>query len=247
MATLPRLSHLAGLSALAAGLLLAANASCGSGKTAPPAVTGLPADAPPAVVQAYAQGTPADPSLVVADNAMGLALLGQVRQATPAANVFLSPLSLGQCLGMIYLGSAGGTQAGMAQAMHVGALTPAQVAQGNAALMANLYTADPGVRLLIANSIWAREDILPAFLGVNKTNYGATAGTLDGAPATVNAWVDTKTDWPQLTRSCRSCTWAACAYCATIRSVFRSPPPPIRIGGWGRCTDCGELRVRPRR
>ncbi len=38
----------------------------------------------------------------------------------------------------------------------------------------------------------------------------------------------------------------ACAYCATMRRVFFSPLPPIRIGGCGRVRFCGELSLRPR-
>ena len=36
------------------------------------------------------------------------------------------------------------------------------------------------------------------------------------------------------------------AYFATSSSVFFSPDPPMRIGGCGRLSGCGELRVRAR-
>ena len=36
----------------------------------------------------------------------------------------------------------------------------------------------------------------------------------------------------------------ASAYCATMRRVFFSPPPPIMIGTLGRDSDCGELSSR---
>ena len=36
----------------------------------------------------------------------------------------------------------------------------------------------------------------------------------------------------------------ASAYRATSLSVFFSPAPPIRIGGCGRDSACGELSVR---
>ena len=36
----------------------------------------------------------------------------------------------------------------------------------------------------------------------------------------------------------------ASAYRATSRRVLRSPLPPIRIGGCGRCTEFGELSGR---
>jgi len=56
-----------------------------------------------------------------------------------------------------------------------------------------LLTADFSVQLETANGIWARQTILPAYLATNQTYYGATLGTLDGAPGTVNAWVNQKT------------------------------------------------------
>ena len=40
-------------------------------------------------------------------------------------------------------------------------------------------------------------------------------------------------------------TLHASAYWATSRRVFRSPPPPIMIGGRGREMDCGEFMSRP--
>jgi len=68
-----------------------------------------PADAPPAVQQAFTQGTAVAPDLVAAHNGLGLALFQTLRQGAPAANLTLSPLSVAQCLGMIYNGSAGAT------------------------------------------------------------------------------------------------------------------------------------------
>jgi len=105
----------------------------------------------------------------------------------------MPPLSLALCLDMIYNGAAGQTQAGMAQAMHLGGLTPAQVNQGTAALMASLLTADASATLELANSIWARPGVSTTFLGTDQTYYGANLGTLEGAPATVNAWVSAQT------------------------------------------------------
>jgi hypothetical protein len=47
----------------------------------------LPADAPAAVKQAFADKSPVDPVLVAANNGMGMTLFNQVR--TPAANVLI--------------------------------------------------------------------------------------------------------------------------------------------------------------
>jgi serpin B len=158
-----------------------------------PRTSNLPGDAPPAVVEAYRQGTPVVPALVSAHNGLGLALFQQLRQTAPAANLTISPLSIAQCLGMIYNGAGGQTRLAMAQTLGLADPAAAVLNPQNAALLASLYGADAGVTLQIANSVWARKSILPAFLACNQTYYGAQTGTLDGAPATVNAWVAQKT------------------------------------------------------
>jgi len=169
-------------------------AGCGGGRSDPVPVTQgatLPADAPAAVQKAFQDGTPVDPAIVTAGNGMGFSLFNQLRPG--AGNLFVSPTSLALALGMTCNGAAGTTLSGMAQAMQVGALSPAQVNADNAALLASLLTADGDVTLTIASSIWAQNDVLPAFLATNQAYYGATLGPLAGAPATVNAWVNQMT------------------------------------------------------
>ena len=178
--------HVSSFSGAWVAVLLGFLVGCSSG---PPGSSGLPAGLPPAVQQAHDQGTPVPPALVAADNGMGLAVLAPLRQAG-SGNILLSPLSLAQALGMVYNGAGGQTLAGMAQAMQLGGVGPDQLDLDNAALMAQLDTADPGITFVLANSIWARADILPSFLTVNQTYFGAQVGTLDGAPGTLNAWVD---------------------------------------------------------
>jgi len=178
-----------------AGTALILLAGCSvSDPTPTPLVSGagtLPANAPAAVKEAFAAKTPVDPALVAANNAMGIALFQQLR--TPGANAFISPTSIAQALAMTSNGAAGSTLLGMSQAMGTSALTSAQVNLDNAALLASLLTADGKVTVQIANSIWARNSILPGFLSTNQTYYGATTGDLSGAPGSVNAWVDQAT------------------------------------------------------
>ena len=52
----------------------------------------------------------------------------------------------------------------------------------------------------------------------------------------------------QLVGQVRAVEDVACVgYCATSRSVFRSPAPPMRTGGWGRLRAWGEFSVRSSR
>jgi len=159
---------------------------CSSGSHGTP---GLPAGVPPAVKQAYDQGTPVPTALVAADNGLGFAAFALLRQAHPG-NLLVSPMSLAQALDMAYNGAGGQTLAGMAQALGLTGVGAGQLDQDNAALLAHLYSSDPDVTLILANSIWARADILPSFLATNQTYFGAQVGTMDGAPGSVNAWVD---------------------------------------------------------
>jgi serpin B len=66
----------------------------------------------------------------------------------------------------------------------------------NAALQASLIDPDPNVQLTIANSLWIDQAAYPvqsAFIQSDENYYAATVGDLAGAPANVNAWVDTET------------------------------------------------------
>ena len=177
---------------LAAAALVLLTA-CAHHAKRPGPVASLPGNAPPAVQQAFLQGTPVPAALVDANNGMGLSLFNQLSEAAPGANLVLAPTSLAQCLEMIYNGAAGGTATAMGQAMALGSLTATQVDLDNAALLASLYTADPGATLLLANGVWAASDILPAFLAANQTYFGATVGPMAGVPGTVNAWVQQAT------------------------------------------------------
>lgn len=147
---------------------------------------------PPAAQRA--QGEAVDPGLVAANNGMGLALFNQVGAAQPSGkNVFLSPLSVALCLEMIYGGSAGSTTTAMAQALEVGSLTPQAVAGGNAALLASLASADPQVELVSAQSLWARQGLLPTFLAMEANDYAAQVSAMPATVAPVNAWVAQET------------------------------------------------------
>ncbi|HMK86808.1 MAG TPA: serpin family protein [Steroidobacteraceae bacterium] len=149
-----------------------------------------------AVAAAEKAGTPVDPAIVAADNAFGLSLLDRLLQGDAGTNVAISPLSVALALQVLYNGASGPTQQAMAQTLDLGSLTAPAVNSDNAALQAALLNPDPKVNLTIANSLWINPSggpVAPSFTQTDETYYGATVGDITGAPANVNAWVDSET------------------------------------------------------
>jgi serine protease inhibitor len=152
--------------------------------------------APPAVLQAQQDNTAVNPALVTADNGFGVALFKNLN-AGASGNVAISPISVAMALQIVYNGAAGVTQQGMAQALQLGTLSTSDLNNANAALQGSLMDPDPQVQLTIANSLWMHlgtNSVQPSFTEMDQTYYGATVGDLSGAPANVNAWVNTETN-----------------------------------------------------
>lgn len=158
---------------------------------------------PPAVAQAIKDSTPVDPAIVTADNAFGLSLFDTLLPGAGGGNISIAPLSVAMALQILYNGAAGSTQQVMSQTLDLGTLSLQTVNNDNAALQASLINPDPAVQLVVANSLWldqTNNPVLPSFTQADQTFYGATVGDLAGAPANVNAWVDSETQGliPQL-------------------------------------------------
>jgi serine protease inhibitor len=114
-----------------------------------------------------------------------------------SGNLAIAPISVAMALQIVYNGAAGTTQQGMAQTLELGTLSAADLNNANAALQGSLVDPDPQVQLTIANSLWMHlgtNAVQPAFTQMDQTYYGAMVGDLSGAPANVNAWVDTETN-----------------------------------------------------
>lgn len=177
-------------------------ASNATGDPSPPS-SSPPTSAPPtsstptptAVAQAESDNTTVNPAIVTADNGFGLTLF-KTLQPSAAGNIAISPLSVSMALQILYNGAAGSTQQAMAQTLQLGALSLTDLNGANAALQASLFTADPKVTLIIANSLWTQgsdSSVLASFVQADQTYYGATLGDLSGAPANVNAWISNAT------------------------------------------------------
>ena len=174
--------------------LAGCNGLTGSGadQRNPAGTGGLPA----AVAQAEAARAPVDPAIVMADNTLGLSLLDTLIPSNGDSNICISPLSAAMALQVLYNGAQGGTQQAMGRALDLGSLSVQAMNVDNAALEAALIDPDPDVTLTVANSLWIDRSSYPvnsAFTQADETYYGATVGDLAGAPANINAWVDTAT------------------------------------------------------
>ena len=124
-------------------------------------------------------------------------LYRQVAAANPGKNVFLSPASARWALGIAYAGAAGRTQEAMANTL--GALPPAENMKAESARIASLMSADPKVKLRVANAIWLKRGFPfhKDFVSAVTAAYRADVFERDFEPTDAqeaNAWVSKKTE-----------------------------------------------------
>ena len=137
-------------------------------------------------------------ALAIADNALGFDLLAQLHPPNATENLFLSPLSLALALQMTYSGAAGDTATEMVEVLHLPDLNLDALNRTNASLQESLRSAS-SVDLLIANSLWARQDLTlrEPFIQRVRDGYEAEVTTLDfsdpSAVETINGWVNDST------------------------------------------------------
>ncbi|MDD2764428.1 MAG: serpin family protein [Opitutaceae bacterium] len=153
------------------------------------------------IVAASATGAdrPAVETVAAANTAFALDLY---RQLAPApGNLFFSPSSVSEVLGMALVGARGQTAAEMAATLHLN-FPPDQVVAGLALLADRLGLGrHDGVTLVTANSIWAQSQtpLLPEFLHSLRTQFSAEATSVDfghaaeAARTRINVWVADKT------------------------------------------------------
>lgn len=142
-----------------------------------------------------------DSRIVQAYNRFGFELFREETTGRPAGeNVFVSPASVAIALSMTLNGAAGQTRDEMARTLHVDELSQQEANEAARALQGALQSADPGVQLSVANSIWARKGwkFEPAFLSANEQYYDARTELLDfssrKAASTINKWVSKQTN-----------------------------------------------------
>jgi len=128
------------------------------------------------------------------NNKFAIELFGKLSK--PGENLFFSPYSISQAMGMAYAGARGNTAAEIAQTM--GFDKAPQEAMSQIASKINSSTGENLVE--IANSFWAQQNanFLPEFLKTLQTSYFAEAYKADfsqsaKSAAEINGWVSKKT------------------------------------------------------
>lgn len=145
-----------------------------------------------------AQAAQVDRTFTQRVSVFGFKTLNELARAQKGKNVFISPVSLEMALAMTYNGAAGDTRKAMAQALELTAYDPADASAASSALIKSLQQPCPGVKLSIANSLWARNGVAfkPDFLRANKEFFNAEIRKIDFSAAdvkTINSWVSSKT------------------------------------------------------
>ncbi len=134
--------------------------------------------------------------VVAGENQFGFSLL---RATMHGGNVFLSPFSVGQALGVVYLGARGDTAAAFVSSSVVPAIDSAQFACASQNLQADLPQSDADVTLQFANALWIRQGLTlkSAFVQSAHDAFGANVSALDFASPdalrTINGWVSRQT------------------------------------------------------
>jgi serine protease inhibitor len=143
--------------------------------------------------------TPAEQSLVQSDNKFGLKLFREIINQEPNKNVFISPLSVSMALGMTYNGADGETKEAMERTLEISGLSLQEINESYKSLIELLIDLDPKVEVLIANSIWYRNDVTfeQAFLDICQEYFSAVVSGLDfsspDALKIINTWVSEHT------------------------------------------------------
>jgi len=175
-------------------LLVAALTACGTDGGG-----GDAAEAPPPVGELPRALTSSEQALVGATVGFGLELAARMAAEDPRANAVLSPLSASMALGMALNGADGATFDAMRDALGFGALSRAEINGAYRELIGILAGLDPDVRLEIASSVWANDDVPfhEAFLQAVTAAFDARVESLDfadrAAVTAINEWVERHT------------------------------------------------------
>nr|WP_321355049.1 serpin family protein [uncultured Draconibacterium sp.] len=138
--------------------------------------------------------------LIEAENEFGLELFQKIYAGEiESDNIMVSPLSVSLALAMTYNGANGETKTAMEETLKVYGLSPDEINESYASLVAALKSLDPKVILEIANAIYYRENfsVEDDFVTTNQNYYDAEVEAIDfGSPQalnTINGWVADKT------------------------------------------------------
>ncbi len=140
-----------------------------------------------------------DQRLVDANNGLGINIFLKLAEAGEGQNLFISPSSIIISLAIAYNGSAGDTRLAMKKTMQLEGMAMEEVNAAFASLLNILQNPDPGVELVVANSLWAREGVgfNEDFIHRNRDYFRAKIAELNfssaDAASIINKWVRNNT------------------------------------------------------
>lgn len=138
--------------------------------------------------------------LTEADNSFGLKLFGQLSEADPEENIFISPVSIAVALAMAANGADNTTLEQINTVLGFEELDQSAINKAFKDLITYLVNRDPEVATQIANSIWYRQSYSfnQQFLATNHEYFDAEIRGMDFSDNrtvdTINGWVTNKTN-----------------------------------------------------
>ena len=133
--------------------------------------------------------------LANSSNRFGFNLFAQINSQSPDKNIIISPSSIAIALAMAGNGTEGKTKEELIEALELNELDSAAIDNSYQKLMETLKTADPGVKIAIANSLWANQKVTlkEQFVNNAKGFYQAQVSSLNFADFQtknkINNWV----------------------------------------------------------
>ncbi|HET6528693.1 MAG TPA: serpin family protein [Balneolaceae bacterium] len=144
--------------------------------------------------------TASEMQIVESAGSFSYELFHQTVQADSASNIFISPLSVSMALGMTLNGSSGETRQAMKETLHLQDMDMASINESYSGLIKLLTSADPKVKMKLANSVWIRQgfEVKERFKEVVKKYFKARVESLDfsdpSAVDKINEWVSNNTE-----------------------------------------------------
>ena len=140
-----------------------------------------------------------NPKLIAAQTRFSLNLFSTLQKKDPKKNLFISPISISQAIGMVYNGAAAETRTAIGSALALEDLSLNDFNSANEDLRNALEYPGKDIQLNIANSIWTNQDtsINPDFIRRNQQFYDAKVESLDfntkKSIGIINNWVKRNT------------------------------------------------------
>ena len=145
------------------------------------------------------QTEPNTSQLVDANNHFGFKLFSQLQQSSESQNIFISPQSIAIALAMTRNGTEGDTLAEINRTLGLEEYDSANIDRSYSKLIETLTTANEGVELAIANSLWVNKNIelKDEFIKTTEEFYQSKVSNLNfanpSAKETINNWVASNT------------------------------------------------------